>query len=190
MQDPDTPLIYANGTEFFERLSKRYRRHDHGLFILAPSGVGKSHFIKAQAENDWVDGDALWLSANAQPNNDWWTAGDAAPSLREIDARSDVITWQAKKLGYWVMGASNLWLRPDAVVLPDWETHKSQIAKRSADDFHGANDTRLQQLLDHRARVEQQAKAGFSGFRSIDGNEAPVPIYESVQEAVETLTAP
>src|SRR6266849_2074458 len=111
MQDPDTPIVFSNGTEFYERLSQRYVRHDHGLFILAPSGAGKTHFFNSQETKDWVDGDALWLASNAQPNNDWWTAGDSAVSLREVDARSDLITWQAMKLGFWVLGASNLWLR-------------------------------------------------------------------------------
>lgn len=37
-----TPVIFADGTAFYNNLAKGYIRHDRGLFILAPSGSGKT----------------------------------------------------------------------------------------------------------------------------------------------------
>src|SRR3989339_1225632 len=115
MFDPNTPVMFADGTEIYKKLAEKYITHKRGFFILAPSGAGKTHFIKAQKEQHWMDGDELWMETNAHPNNAWWEAGDGL-SIREVDFRSDIVTLQAKKLGFWIMGASNLWLKPDAVV--------------------------------------------------------------------------
>jgi hypothetical protein len=188
MLNPNTPIFFADGSKIYEQLAKKYKTHKHGFFILAPSGSGKTHFIKSQSESDWIDGDELWVAANAHPDNAWWEAGDAAESLREVDARSDIITMQAVKLGFWVMGASNLWLRPDAIVMPDWETHKGYISHRETNNYDGgANTERLQQVLDHRARIMKHAQTPMPDFRSLTPVSEPVPVFSSVAEAVDQL---
>ena len=103
--DPKAPLVFADGSEIYKKFAKEYITHKRGFFIMAPSGAGKTYFIKAQKEKHWIDGDAFWEAANAHPRGAWWLEPLAV--VDEIDQRSDVITAQAKKLGFWIMGASN-----------------------------------------------------------------------------------
>jgi hypothetical protein len=190
MLHPDTPIIFADGTEVYKEFSERYITHSRGFFILAPSGSGKTYYIDSQKEKHWIDGDELWMATNAHPDNAWWTAGDAAPSLREIDFRSDLITLQAKKLGFWVMGASNLWLKPDAVVLPDWEKHKEYIASREKNNYDGGATTgKLQQVIEHRERIKKHTESEMPGFRRLDFDTSRVPQFKSVAEAAEYLAS-
>lgn len=46
----DTPVIFSDGTEVYERLGREYIRHKRGLFILAPSGTGKTYCEKCKTE--------------------------------------------------------------------------------------------------------------------------------------------
>ena len=190
MLSPETPIIFADGTEFYKKLAEKYIPHTRGFFILAPSGSGKTYYINSQKEKHWIDGDELWMAANAHPDNAWWTAGDAATSLREVDFRSDVITYQAKKLGFWIMGASNLWLRPDAIVLPDWEQHKKYIASRQQGNYDGGATTdKLQQVIHHRERIKQHAETEMPAFRSLDYDRSSVPSFNSIAEAADYLSS-
>lgn len=104
-----TPVVFADGAGVYEKLAQQYVSHKKGLFILAPSGAGKTHFINAQADSNWIDGDDLWLTTQAQPAGEWWL--ESGEYMDFVDARSDVITMQAKMLGFWIIGASNFWLR-------------------------------------------------------------------------------
>ena len=190
MLNPETPIIFSDGTEIYKNFSEKYITHKRGFFILAPSGSGKTHYINSQEERHWIDGDELWMATNAHPNNAWWTAGNSATSLREADFRSDVVTHQAKKLGFWVMGASNLWLRPDAIVLPEWDQHKQYIASREQNNYDGGATTdRLQQVIEHRDRIKQHAKSKIPEFRRLDSGDSPVPTFNSVKEAAEYLAS-
>jgi hypothetical protein len=117
--------------EFFDELAKTYVKHKAGLFILAPSGTGKSYFTSRQDKKDWIDGDILWPLAGADTTSDEWI--DDLSTVMETNNKCDVVTEKAKKLGFWVIGASNSWLKPDAIVLPEWDTHLSYIKKRQAD---------------------------------------------------------
>ncbi len=191
MLHPDTPLVFADGNNFFDKLSKTYKVHNQGFFVLAPSGSGKTHYINAQSSKDWIDGDELWTQANAHPDSPWWTAGDTAASLREIDLRSDIITMQAKKKGFWIMGASNLILPPDAIVMPDWETHKGYIDNRQNTNYDGgATNDKLQQVLDHRKRIMGHAKGPVPSYLSLmpEKNDPP-PVFSSVSEAADYLAS-
>ncbi len=173
--DPDTPLVFKDGNDIYGAFQKQYETHKKGFFILAPSGAGKTHFIKNQDKNEWIDGDDLWQATNAHPNNDWWL--ESLEAINEIDARCDVVTQQAKKLGFWILGASNLWLAPDAIVIPDWETHKSWIKHREETNYDGgAKSDALEGVQSHRAAIEEWAKRG-------------VPKFETVGEAAEYLTS-
>lgn len=170
---PDTPLVFADGTQIYKELGGKYIQHKFGLFILAPSGAGKTHFIKNQKEPHWIDGDDLWNSARAHPDGPWWTQGKDV--IDEIDQRSDVITVEAKKLGFWIMGASNNWLKPDAIVIPHWRSHKKFIKHREETHYDGgATSDGLDQVLSHRKQILQWSKKG-------------VPVFKSVPEAVDYL---
>ena len=123
-----TPIIFADGTKLYKKLSLQYTTHKSGLFILAPSGSGKTYFIDNQSVKDWIDGDVLWPLAGADYTSSDW--GDSEGEIEDINIRSYVITREAKKLGFWVIGSSNYFLKPDAIVIPDWQQHITYITKR------------------------------------------------------------
>ena len=130
-----------------------YRVHKSGCFILAPSGAGKSHYVRNQSEPDWIDGDVLWTQAGAHPDRAWWLEG--MDVMNEIDSRSDQVTKRAKEEGLWIMGASCNWLPPVAVVLPDWEQHKGFIKHREETSYDGGGTSdRLDQVLGHREWIQ------------------------------------
>jgi hypothetical protein len=182
--------MFADGTEVYKKFADKYITHSKGFFVLAPSGTGKTHYIKSQSEKHWIDGDELWMATNAHPNNAWWTTGDASSSLREVDFRSDLITLQAKKLGFWVMGASNLWLRPDAIVIPDWEQHKQFIAKREQNNYDGGATTdRLQQVINHRERIQRHAKSDVPEFWRLNQDDSTVPQFDSIEKAANYIAS-
>lgn len=128
-------LIFTNGKKVYTQLAKEYIRHSSGLFILAPSGSGKTYFVEHQTRKDWIDGDLLWSITGADNSSDDWN--DNIDDVMEINARSDVITQQAKKQGFWVIGSSNLYLKPDAIVIPDKSTHIKYITKREKSNYDG-----------------------------------------------------
>lgn len=142
---------------------------------MAPSGVGKTFFIERQEKMHWMDGDALWEACNAHSKGEWWTWG--FEEIDKIDQRSDVITVQAKDYGFWIIGASNSWLKPNAIVLPHWSTHKKYIKQREKNNYDGgATSDRLSQVLGHRRWIKMWTKKG-------------VPVFKSVQEASDYLAS-
>lgn len=168
----ETPLVYGDGNKVYDEISKGVTKHKKGYFIMAPSGAGKTYFLNHQKERDWIDGDTLWEKTNAHPSGEWWTWGEL---IDIIDQRCDVITQQSKMLGLWVMGASNNWLAPDAIVLPHWSTHKKYIQTRERENYDGgATSDRLPQVLGHRRWIAQWKRKG-------------VPCFKSVQEAADYL---
>jgi hypothetical protein len=171
-------VIFEDSDDFYEDFGKRYRTHKKGLFILAPSGSGKTHFCKAQTEPHWIDGDEIWVEAKAQPDptEKWWTKG--LDTIDRIDQRSDVITMEAKRQGLWIMGASNFWLQPDGIVIPDWETHLGYIKHRQENDYDGGATTdALGQVHSHIAFIKKWH------------TDYGVPLFTSISEAVEALSA-
>lgn len=173
--DPKTPLVFADGSNVYAKFAKEHIIHKIGYFIMASSGSGKTYFIKNQKEKHWVDGDTLWEATGAAPKGEWWL--ESIEKINEIDQRSDVITVQAKKLGFWIIGASNYWLVPDASVLPPWRTHKKYIANRENKNYEGgAKLDRLDQVQKHRKWIEEWAKQN------------KVPIFDSVAEAAKFLS--
>jgi hypothetical protein len=171
-----TPIIFADGTSFYATLSKTYIRHDRGLFILAPSGVGKTHFVSGQSDGamHWIDGDTLWVATNADPTDDDWE--DNFSLVQAVNARCDVITYQAMQLGFWIMGASNQFLKPDAIVIPSWETHLGYIKQREGGDYDGgAKEKDLEGLKSHIKWIKHWEAEG-------------VPCFTTIEEAVACLT--
>lgn len=168
------PVTFIENEEFYKNLTSKYKTHAKGFFILAPSGTGKTHFCKAQREQHWIDGDELWIGAKAHPNIAWWE--ESYDVINRVDVRSDVVTYEAKELGFWVMGASNNWLRPDAIVIPDWETHVAQIKHREENNYDGgAKSDALDQVKGHIVFIEK--------WHTDHG----VPKFKSIAEAVEFL---
>jgi len=169
-------VIFQENDSFYKDFGDQYVKHDKGLFILAPSGSGKTHFCTNQIEKHWIDGDEIWMASKAHPDYAWWN--DSIEVINQIDQRSDVITMEAKNNGLWIMGASNYWLKPDAIVIPDWETHVSYIKAREEGNYDGgATSESLAQVEEHIAFI-----------RSWHADHG-VPLFESIEEAVETLTS-
>ena len=166
--------MFCNGDRLYQAFADRFRTHKRGLFIVAPSGSGKTHYVHHQTEPDWIDGDELWTVAGAHPDRAWWTEGIEV--INDIDQKSDIITSEAKKLGFWVIGASNFWLIPDAMVIPDWRTHKKFIAHREQRNYDGGATTKdFDQVLGHREWLLARAK------------KEKIPVYKSITEAINKL---
>lgn len=160
-----TPVVFADGTKYWNDLSKKFIQHKRGFFILGPSGSGKTHFVKSQKEKHWIDGDKLWESSKAHPQGEWWL--ESGEVIQKIDQRADVMTVQAMMLGFWVIGASNQFLKPDAIIIPHWATHKKYIRHREQHGYDGgAKSDAFDQVLWHRNWILQWAKKGVPKFKS------------------------
>jgi hypothetical protein len=87
----------------------------------------------------------------------------------DTNNKCDIITEQARKQGYSVMGSSNNWLKPDAIVLPPWNIHKKYVLARENNNYDGgAKNNDLSGLKAHRKIIKQWTKAGVPCFISID----------------------
>jgi hypothetical protein len=151
----------------FTDLSNEYITHSKGLFILAPSGVGKSYYVNHQTEKHWIDGDYLWTISGADYLGDEWD--DDFGKVQDVNKRSDIVTKIAKDKGFWIIGSSNYDLRPDAIVLPDWNTHKQRITKRELDNYDGgAKSADLDGVLQHRKWIAKWEQMGVPKFASIE----------------------
>lgn len=170
----DGPRILTKSTDTYKVFLDETIPHTKGYFILAPSGTGKTYYTSRQIEMHWIDGDALWNAAGAHPQVQWWTMG--LEMILEVDARSDVITQEAKRLGLWIMGASNNWLTPDAVVLPPLETNIEYIKRREVENYDGGlTSSQIDQLKSHRQHIQEMALAkGIPVFESIDAATAHI----------------
>lgn len=170
LYDENIPLVFTDGTNIYNDLKKEYVTHNKGYFIYGPSGVGKTYFINNQEVKNWIDGDILWSHAHAFPDSDWWNL--PGEEIDMIERRADVITEQAKKLGFWIIGASSVNVVPDAIVIPDFDTHLSYIKYRENNNYDGGIKS------DDLDRIKN-TREYYSRF-SRDG----VPIFKSVSEAV------
>lgn len=173
----DTPLIFTDGTDFYKKLAKDYVKHKKGYFILGPSGVGKSHFYRNQKQNvrHWIDADRVWRWSKAMPKGAWW---EKLELIQDVEQKCDIITQEAKKQGFWLIGSANHWLKPDAIVIPHWNTHVKFIRLREL-NFDGgarANPKELAQVKYHRNWILHWVKQG-------------VPKFKSVQEAANYLAS-
>ena len=172
--DTSTPVIFSDGTAFFKDLARDYTRHRVGYFILAPSGAGKTYYVNNQLQRTWIDGDVLWPKSNADLSSDGWDV--PFETVMEINNKSDIITHEAKKCGFWVIGSSNNWLKPDAIVLPKWSLHKSYITKREITAYDGgATSQDFEAVKSHRAWIRKWKKSG-------------VPFFESIEDAAKYLS--
>lgn len=162
-----TPLVFSDGTEIYNDLKKEYITHSKGYFIYGPSGVGKTYFINNQKVKNWIDGDILWSATKAFPSEDWWNwSGD---EIDLVERRADVITEQAKKLGFWIIGASSVNAIPDAIVIPDFETHLQYIKYRENNNYDGGiKSDDLDKIKRNREYYSRFQKDGVPIFKSVD----------------------
>ena len=168
--DNTTPIVFSDGTDIYNELKKEYITHEKGYFIYGPSGVGKTYFINNQKEKNWIDGDILWEATKAFPKGEWWNL--SGEEIDSIERRADIITEQAKKLGFWIIGASSVNMIPDAIVMPDLETHLNYIKYRETHNYDGGIKS------DNLEKIKRIRKY-YSRFK-----ENGVPIFKSVDEAV------
>lgn len=160
--------MFAVKKSVLDELSKKYRVHSKGFFILAPSGSGKTYFIEHQITNDWIDGDYYWSLSGADYSSDDWNYDNSEVAM--INKRCDVATTAALKRGFWIIGASNDSLKPDAVVIPDWDTHLSYIAKREDSNYDGgAKKSDIDALNKHVLWIRKKWQGRVPFFKSIDG---------------------
>lgn len=165
--------IFCDGEEILKKYRKEYIAHSRGFFILAPSGSGKTYFVKHQTKKDWIDGDDLWVETNAQPpvETKWWAQG--LDVINEVEQKCDVITKQAKKMGLWIIGASNYWFMPDAIVLPPLSLNKKYIKEREMNNYDGgAKSDAFDQLKNHRKYMKKIARQN------------KIPIFKTIKEAI------
>lgn len=166
----ETPLVFTDGTAFYKNLAKEYITHKKGYFILGPSGVGKSHYYRNQKEGEkhWIDADRLWRWTRAMPKGTWWEKGGSV--IENVESKCDIITEEAKKMGFWLIGSANRWLIPDAVVVPHWKTHLKFIKKRELNFDGGARSTPedLARLKRHRKEILLWTKKGVPKFNSVE----------------------
>lgn len=170
LYDESTSLAFTDGTQIYNKLKKEYITHKKGYFIYGPSGIGKTFYINKQKEKNWIDGDILWSATKAFPSGDWWNlSGD---EIDAIEMRADIITEQAKKQGFWIIGASSVNVIPDAIVIPDFETHLKYIQHRENNNYDGGiKSDDLEKIKRKREYYSRFQKNG-------------VPIFKSVEEAV------
>ena len=163
----NTPVIFTDGSNVYNKLKQEYITHEKGLFIYGPSGVGKTYFISNQKEKNWIDGDVLWSEAKAFPKGDWWNlSGD---EIDTIERRADVITEQAKALGFWIIGASSVNMVPDAIVIPDFETHLKYIQYRENHNYDGGiKSDDIEKIKWNREYFSRFKKDGVPIFTSVD----------------------
>ena len=167
-------VIFADGSDYFAQLESKYIRHEKGLFIVAPSGTGKTYFTTHQTTQDWIDGDQVLVETGAQPNTDWWNKG--VPVIERVEQRCDVITQQFRDNGYWIMTSINSWLEPDAVIIPDWDILTQRIAHRQENNYDGGLTS----------EQHEQLKKGIEIIERWH-TEKGVPKFSTIEEAIKTL---
>lgn len=165
--DIQTPIIFADGTNTFDKLKSEYLVHERGLFILASSGSGKSHYVSSQEAKHWIDGDVFWPLTGADPLHDEWE--DDFEVVMEVNSRCDVMTYQAKKQGLWIIGSSNNWLRPDAVVILEKDKQRKFIQSRQKNNYDGgATEEDFENVQRHNSFIRQWVDRGVPLFSKID----------------------
>lgn len=165
--DTSTPVVFSDGTSVFNKLKEAYITHSTGRFILSSSGTGKTHYIKSQSDKHWIDGDYFWPLTNADLLHDDWEHDFEL--VMEVNSRCDAMTYQAKKQGLWILGSSNNWLKPDAIVKLDEDTQRDYIRKRQKNGLDGgATDRDFEGVLRHNAFIMRWAEQDVPVFDSVE----------------------
>lgn len=163
---------FSNGSKVYKKYDKKYKRHEKGLVILGPPGIGKTTFIRKDEKHIWKSGRKLdWIDQDDLLHElgvDWHFNLNNQHDFRLNYMRADYITEQSKKLGYWLIGSLFWEYKADAIVIPPWEIHSEYVKKRGDLNPH---------------MVKQIRKLLFKQAKQMK-----IPLFLSIEDAVENLT--
>ena len=163
---------FSNGLNIYEKYDKKYKRHEKGLVILGPPGIGKMTFIRKDEKHIWKSGQKLdWIDQDDLLHElgvDWHFNSNNQDDFRLNYMRADYITEQSKQLGYWLIGSLFWEYKADAIVIPPWNIHKMYVEKRG--------DLEPNMVKQIRKLLFKQAK------------QMKIPLFLSIEDAVESLT--
>ena len=166
-------FAFCNGSNIYANYDKKYKRHNKGLVILGPPGLGKTTFVRKNEDIIWKNGGKLdWIDQDDLLHElgvDWHFNSSNKDDFRLNYLRADYITEQSKQLGFWLIGSLFWEYKADAIVIPPWNIHSEYIKKRSDLDPNVVKDIR--KLLFKHAKLMK------------------IPIFSSIEEAVSKITA-
>nr|QFG74434.1 MAG: hypothetical protein [Megaviridae environmental sample] len=158
-------FAFTDGSKVYKEFNKGYKTHTKGYVILGPPGIGKTWYVKNQkGKKDWVDSDDLLGALGVK----WHQNQNNKLDFRLNYLRADYILEQSKLLGYRIIGALFWEYKADAMVIPPMSQHMIYMKKRK-----DLNEKKLK------------------NFRKIFKDHAikfQIPIFESIEDAVEHLT--
>ena len=163
---------FSDGSKVYKKYDKKYKRHEKGLVILGPPGIGKTTFIRKDENQIWKSGEKLdWIDQDDLLHElgvDWHFNSNNQEDFRLNYMRADYITEQSKQLGYWLIGSLFWEYKADAIVIPPWSIHEKYIKNRG-----DLNPNMVKQI---RKLLFKQAK------------QMKIPLFLSIEDAVESLT--
>ena len=118
--------MFCDGSKIYDNYSKTYKKHKKGYVILGPPGIGKTHYVKHQKENNWIDQDDLYNDLGVE-----WHYKENDKKYSKLNyLRADYISEQTKLLGYRIIGSLFWNYKADAIVIPPIELHKHYLLNR------------------------------------------------------------
>lgn len=160
--------IFADGNNAFKTIDKVHNKHEKGIVILGPPGIGKSTWLRKQpkvkGKKDWIDSD--YLSFRMQLNHNLNRNNENDFKLGML--RADYMLEQSKLMGYRIIGALFWQYKADAVVIPPLNTHLKYLSKRKDLD---------------KSSIKKSRKIFKDHAKKFD-----IPIFDSIEKAVEYTT--
>jgi GTPase SAR1 family protein len=152
-------FAFTSGKTVYDDLGKKFIKQKKAYVILGPPGVGKTTFVKKQKEKIWVDVDPLFSKLGVK----WHQNAKNPVDMRLNYLRADYMLEQTKALGFCVIGALFWEFVPDAIVIPDLDTHKRYLK--------GRKNLNIEVVCKIRNLLKKKAK------------DFKIPIFKSCEEA-------